>query len=188
VVASGTVKRGRLIDYGIVAVVAIALALLIQAFLVKPYRIPSESMAATLAPRDRVLVNRVVYRLHAPERGDIVVIDSAVVGRILIKRVVALPGETISVDGGAVYIDGRRLDEPYVHRVDGETEPTEPFRGTGQAWSLERPYKVPAGRYFLLGDNRVVSDDSRDWGPAPRREIIGEAFFTYWPLSRLHGL
>jgi len=181
-------KRRTFAEYLLVALCAIVAALLVQAFLVKPYRIPSESMAATLVPRDRVLVNRVVYRLHAPGRGDIVVIDSAAVGRILIKRVVALPGETVSVDGGAVYIDGRRLDEPYVHRVGGETEPTEPFRGTGQPWSLERPYTVPAGHYFLMGDNRVVSDDSRDWGPAPRREIIGEAFFTYWPLSRLHGL
>ncbi len=181
--------RGRTIaEYLLVALCAIVAALLVQAFLVKPYRIPSESMAATLVPRDRVLVNRAVYRLHAPGRGDIVVIDSAAVGRILIKRVVALPGETISVDGGAVYVDGRRLDEPYVHRVYGQPEATEPFRGTGKDWSLERPYKVPAGYYFLMGDNRAVSDDSRDWGPAPRHEIIGEAFLTYWPLSRLHGL
>ena len=181
-------KRRTIAEYVLVALCAIVAALLVQAFLVKPYRIPSESMAATLVPRDRVLVNRVVYRLHAPGRGDIVVIDSAAVGRILIKRVVALPGETISLDGGAVYIDGRLLDEPYVHRVNGVAEPTEPFRGTGQTWSLERPYKVPAGYYFLMGDNRTVSDDSRDWGPAPRREVIGEAFLTYWPLSRLHGL
>jgi signal peptidase I len=181
--------RGRTIaEYLLVVLCAVAAALLVQAYLVKPYRIPSESMAATLVPRDRVLVNRVVYRLHAPGRGDIVVLDSAAVGHILIKRVVGLPGETISVDGGSVYIDGRRLDEPYVHRLNGEREPTEAFRGTGHAWSLERPYKVPSGRYFLMGDNRVVSDDSRDWGPAPRREIIGEAFLTYWPLSRLHGL
>ena len=181
--------RGRTIaEYLLVALCAVVAALLIQAFLIKPYRIPSESMAATLVPRDRVLVNRVVYRLHAPGRGDIVVIDSAAVGRILIKRVVALPGETISLSGGSVYIDGRRLDEPYVQRVNGRAEPTEPFRGTGQPWSLERPYKVPAGHYFLMGDNRTVSDDSRDWGPAPRREVIGEAFLTYWPLSRLHGL
>jgi signal peptidase I len=181
-------KRRTIAEYLLVALCAIVAALLVQAFVVKPYRIPSESMAATLVPRDRVLVNRVVYRLHEPGRGDVVVIDSAAVGRILIKRVVGLPGETISVDDGALYVDGRRLDEPYVHRVNGQTEPTEPFRGTGQPWSLERPYKVPSGHYFLMGDNRTVSDDSRDWGPAPRREIIGEAFFTYWPLSRLHGL
>ena len=87
-----------------------------------------------------------------------------------------------------MYIDGQRLDEPYVRRVDGSPEPTEPFRGTGKPGRSKRPYKVPPGHYFLMGDNRTVSDDSRDWGPAPRREIIGEAFFTYWPLSRLHTL
>lgn len=175
-------------EYVLVALCAVVAALLLQAYVVKPYRIPSESMAATLVPHDRVLVDRVVYRLHAPHRGDIVVIDSSAVGRVLIKRVVALPGETISLKAGSVYIDGRRLVEPYVRRVDGQPESTEPFRGSGQPWSLERPYTVPAGEYFLMGDNRTVSDDSRDWGPAPRREIIGEAFLTYWPLSRLHGL
>ena len=96
-------KRGTVVEYVVITVLAVLVALAVQAWLIKPYRIPSESMAATLVPRDRVLVNRVVYRLHAPGRGDIVVIDSAAVGRILIKRVVALPGETISVDGGAEY-------------------------------------------------------------------------------------
>jgi signal peptidase I len=177
-----------LAEYVLVAVAAVVVALLLQAYVVKPYRIPSESMAATLVPRDRVLVNRVIYRLHEPRRGDVVVLDSAAVGRVLIKRIVGLPGDVISLDDGHVYVNGRRLSEPYVRRVDGRAEPTEPFRGSGRPWSLEEPYKVPAGHYFMMGDNRTVSDDSRDWGPAPRREIIGEAFLTYWPLSRLHGL
>ncbi|MFA4964654.1 MAG: signal peptidase I [Thermoleophilia bacterium] len=181
-------KRRILFDYGVVVVVAVVVALLAQAFLIKPYRIPSESMAATLVPQDRVLVNRVVYHLHDPRRGDVVVLDSAAVGRVLIKRVVGLPGETLSLRAGAVYVDGRRLAEPYVARLGGEAEPTEPFLGTGRPWSLERPYTVPAGHYFLMGDHRMVSDDSRDWGPAPRREIVGLAFLTYWPLSRVHGL
>jgi signal peptidase I len=182
------VKPRILAEYVLVALGAVAVALLLQAYVVKPYRIPSESMAATLVPQDRVLVNRVVYKLHGPQRGDVVVIDSAAVGRVLIKRVVGLPGDKVSVRGGFVFIDGKRLVEPYVRRVDGHQEPTEPFRGTGQPWALERPYKVPAAHYFLMGDNRTVSDDSRDWGPAPRREVIGEAFLTYWPFSRLHSL
>ncbi|HEY5387791.1 MAG TPA: signal peptidase I [Thermoleophilia bacterium] len=181
-------SRRTIAEYTVVALCAVGVALLVQAFLIRPYRIPSESMAATLVPRDRVLVNRVIYRLREPRRGEIVVIDSAAVGRILIKRVVGLPGDVISVEGGSLFIDGRRLDEPYVNRIDGQTEPTEAFIGTGRPWSLEQPYTVPAGHYFLMGDNRIVSDDSRDWGPAPRREIIGEAFLTYWPLTRLRGL
>jgi signal peptidase I len=182
------VSRRSLAEYAVVALCAVGVALLVQAFLVRPYRIPSESMAATLVPSDRVLVNRVIYRLRDPRRGEIVVFDSAAVGHILIKRVVGLPGDVISVDGGSVFVNGRRLVEPYVRRVDGQTEPTEAFIGTGRPWSLEHAYTVPAGHYFLMGDNRVVSDDSRDWGPAPRGEIIGEAFATYWPLTRVRGL
>ncbi len=170
------------------ALCAVIVALLVQAYVVKPYRIPSESMAATLVPRDRVLVNKIVYRVREPRRGDIVVIDSRRLGKTLIKRVIGLPGDRISLRGGAVFIDGRRLREPYVDRVDGRAEATDPFSGTGKPWSLERAYVVPPGHYFVMGDNREVSDDSRDWGPAARGEIVGEAFLTYWPLSRLHGL
>ena len=145
-------------------------------------------MAATLRPADRVLVNRVVYHLRAPHRGDVVVIDSQAVGRVLIKRIIGLPGETISLSGGHVFINGRRLYEPYVRREDGRPEPTTPFEDVEAGWSLQRPYVVPQGHYFLMGDNRSISDDSRDWGPAASSEIIGEAFCTYWPLNRARGL
>lgn len=181
-------KSRAVAEYVLVALGAVAVALLLQAYIVKPYRIPSESMAATLVPQDRVLVNRVVYKLHGPRRGDVVVFDCAAVGRVLIKRVVGMPGDVVSLRGGHVYIDGVRLREPYVRRIGGRPQPTEPFRGTGRPWSLEQPYRVPEGHYFLMGDNRTVSDDSRDWGPAARGDLIGEAFFTYWPLSRLHTL
>ena len=181
-------KRQRLIEYAAVIIGAVVLAFAVQAYVVKPYRIPSLSMAATLRPADRVLVNRVVYHLRAPHRGDVVVIDSQAVGRVLIKRIIGLPGETISLSGGHVFIDGRRLYEPYVRRVDGRPEPTTPFEDVEAGWSLQRPYVVPQGHYFLMGDNRSISDDSRDWGPAASSEIIGEAFCTYWPLNRARRL
>ncbi len=181
-------KRRSLAEYVLVALCAVVAALLVQAYVVKPYRIPSESMAATLVPRDRVLVNKVVYRMREPHRGDIVVIDSHVLHKVLIKRVVGLPGERIALKGGAVYIDGRRLSEPYVDVSAGRRERTDPFFGTGKPWALESPYVIPAGHYFVMGDNREVSDDSRDWGTVPRSEIVGEAFFTYWPLNRAHSL
>lgn len=181
-------RRRWVFEYLVVAAVAVMMALAVQAYVVKPFRIPSESMAATLVPRDRVLVNRVVYHLREPRRGDVVVVDSAVVGRVLIKRVVALPGETIELRDGVVLVDGRQIDEPYVRRAGDGPEPTLPFVGTGDAWSLEEPYVVPLGHYFLMGDHRSVSDDSRDWGPAPAHELIGEAVCTYWPLTRLRGL
>ena len=183
-------NRGRLIDYGIVAVVAIALALLAQAFLVKPYRIPSESMAGTLRPGDRVLVNRVVYRLRDPHRGDIMVFrfpeDRNVV---FIKRIVGVPGDTLQVREGRLWVSGRPVDEPYVHRAAGRPDPTAasgPVAGSTvrAPWSLAQPYTVPADSYFVMGDNRTDSDDSRFWGTVPRADIIGEGFVVYWPLGR----
>jgi signal peptidase I len=182
------VRRRSVAEYVLVAICAVVAALLVQAYVVKPYRIPSESMASTLVPRDRVLVNKVVYRMRDPGRGEIIVIDSHALNKVLIKRVVGLPGERIALHGGVVYIDGRALVEPYVDVTGGRREQTDPFIGTGKPWSLERPYVIPAGHYFVMGDNREVSDDSRDWGTVPRSEIIGEAFFTYWPLNRAHGL
>ena len=181
-------KRRSLAEYLLVAICAVVAALLVQAYVVKPYRIPSESMAATLVPQDRVLVNKVVYRMRDPHRRDIVVIDSKVLNKVLIKRVVGLPGERIALKDGAVYIDGRRLSEPYVDVSGGRREQTDPVFGTGKTWALETPYVIPPGNYFVMGDNREVSDDSRDWGTVPRNEIVGEAFFTYWPLNRAHGL
>ena len=166
-------RRRSLAEYLLVAIVAVVAALLVQAYVIKPYRIPSESMAATLVPHDRVLVNKVVYRMRDPHRGDIVVIDSKVLNKVLIKRVVGLPGERIALKGGAVYIDGRRLSEPYGDVTGGRREQTDPFFGTGKPWALVTSYVIPAGHYFVMGDNREVSDDSRDWGTVPRSEIIG---------------
>ena len=190
----GAVKRRRLIDYGIVAVVSIALALLVQAFLIKPYRIPSESMASTLRPGDRVLVNRVIYRLRQPHRGDVMVFrypeDRNVV---FIKRIVGVPGDTLQVHEGRLWVNGRLADEPYVHRTTGRLDPTSasgPVAGSTmrEPWSLARPYTVPPDSYFVMGDNRTDSDDSRFWGTVPRADIIGEGFVIYWPLGRWTAL
>jgi signal peptidase I len=184
------VKRGKLFDYGVVAVVAIALALLVQAFLIKPYRIPSESMASTLRPGDRVLVNRVVYRLREPQRGDVLVFhyprDRTMV---FIKRIVGVPGDTLRIRAGHLWVNGHPVDEPYVHRTAGHSDPTAasgPEDGSTMSapWSLARPYTVPADAYFVMGDNRTDSDDSRFWGTVPRSDIIGEGFVVYWPLGR----
>ena len=180
-----------IIEYVLIIVCAIGLALLIQAFGIKPYRIPSESMTNTLKIGDRVLVNRVVYHLRKPHRGDIVVFNSPPAfgkGRMtLIKRIIGLPGETVSLKDGAVYINGQRINEPYVRRVNGAALPTEPS-SVGQKWSLTQPYTVPAGHYFVMGDNREQSDDSRYWGTISKSDLIGVAFFKYWPPGRIGGL
>jgi len=182
----GSTSR-TIIEYVVLAVVAIAVALLIQAFLVKPYRIPSESMENTLLIGDRVLVDRISWRFSDPKRGDIVVFHPPFSGPVLIKRIIGMPGDVISLSEGAVYINGKPLSEPYVRKVNGKPEPSEPF-SNGLPWSLQQPFKVPAGSYFLMGDNRTDSGDSRDFGPIARDQFVGRAFARYWPPGRIGGL
>ena len=183
-----TASRGRtIVEYVVLAVVAVAVALLIQAFLVKPYRIPSASMEDTLLIGDRVLVDRISWRFSQPERGDIVVFHPPFDGPVLIKRIIGLPNDEISLRGGFVYINGRRLNEPYVRRVDGRQEPSEPF-SNGLPWSLQEPYKAPGGSYFVMGDNRSNSGDSREFGPIKRAQFVGRAFARYWPPGRIGGI
>jgi signal peptidase I len=190
----GKARRNSLLDYAVIAVVAIGLALVIQAYLVKPYRIPSPSMVDTLEIGDRVLVNRVVYHLQDLEHGDVVVFRWPKNRDVVfIKRVVGLPGDRLQAKDGKLYVDGVAQEEPYVHKTNGVTDPTNPsgtIVGTtmSQPWGLSDEYTVPEGHYFMMGDNRTNSDDSRVWGPVPENDLIGEAFFVYWPLDRLGTL
>ncbi len=184
----------RALEYAAIVVVAVLVALAIQAWLLKPYRIPSGSMLDTLRPGDRVLVNRAVYHLRDPQRGDVIVFrypeDPDVV---FIKRVVGAPGDLLEARDGHLYVNGTRVAEPYVHRTGGRSDPTVAQAAIAGSimhdpWSLAEPYRVPAGNYFVMGDNRTDSDDSRDWGTVPRTAIVGEGLATYWPLSRLRTL
>ena len=184
-------KRNTVIDYAVIAIAAVVLAFLLQAFVVKPYRIPSPSMVPTLDVGDRVLVARFIYHFDKPSRGDIVVFrwpgDNKTV---FIKRIIGVPGDTISLKDGRVYVNGQELDEPYVAKDNGQTQPTDPapmMPGStmSQPWSLNQSYTVPPDSYFVMGDNRTASDDSRVWGPVPTGNLIGQAFFTYWPPTRI---
>jgi signal peptidase I len=185
--------------------VAVGLALLIQAFVVKPYRIPSPSMVPTLAVGQRILALRLSGN---PGVGDIVVfhppaganneLTQAQCGssdqgighpsacdtptpqestQTFIKRVVGVPGDRLSIVGGHVYRNGKLERAPYAQPCTGASFCT--FRTT---------FVVPPGDYFMMGDNRGVSDDSRFWGPVPGNWIIGNAIFTYWPISRIGTL
>ncbi len=168
-----------LIDWALTLALAVAAVLAFQAEVAKPYRIPSPSMEPTLRASDRVIANRLVYRFHGPERGDIVVFDApepvrraCAVGGVFIKRIVGLPGEVVSMRGGSVFVDGVELREPYLR---------ESYRGRESgSWP-----RVPAGSYFVLGDNRSMSCDSRRWGVVPRGNIIGRAEVRYWPPNRV---
>ncbi len=180
-------RRRTVVEYAVLALVAIAVALLVQAFLVKPYRIPSPSMEDTLLVGDRVLVDRLTWRFSEPERGDIVVFHPPSGGNVLIKRVVGMPGDELSLEGGRLYVNGEPRDELYVRQEGGAPEPTEPF-ANGLAWGLTAPYVVPEGSYFMMGDNRTNSADSRDFGPVARNQLVGQAFARYWPPARIGGV
>jgi signal peptidase I len=129
----------------------------------------------------------VSWRFGDPQRGDIVVFHPPFAGPVLIKRIIGLPGDEVSVSGGHLSINGSRLVEPYLRVVRGEPVPTEAF-ANGMPWSLQRPYTVPAGSYFVMGDNRTDSGDSREFGPVPRAQLVGRAFARYWPPSRIGGV
>lgn len=163
-----------IVEIVIIVVAALALALLIQQFLVKPFVIPSESMVPTLVQGDRVLVNRFTYRFGDPRRGDVVVFQSPLSTDDYIKRVVAVGGDTVAVRDGRLYVNGASQDEPYLNdelMADDFAEVT-----------------VPPGACFVMGDNRNNSGDSRVFGPIPKDTILGKAFAIYWPLGRLRGL
>jgi signal peptidase I len=165
------------VDWALTLTFAVTAVLAFQAEVAKPYRIPSASMEPTLQVSDRVIANRLVYRFHAPRRGDIVLFDApAAVERVcpgatFIKRIVGLPGEVISMAHGHVQVDGAALREPYLR-------PSYRGRESGR-WP-----RIPAGSYFVLGDNRTRSCDSRQWGVVPRGNIIGRAEVRYWPPTR----
>lgn len=152
---------------------AIVVAYFLQAFIVKPFQIPSESMYPTLMPGDRVLVNRLAYRSGQPRRGDIIVFKSPNDPEVdFIKRVVAIGGDTIEIKRGTVLLNGEPLVETYIKSPDIST------------FNMQT---VPQGTVFVLGDNRGDSQDSRFWQSPwlPVEDVIGKAFLTYWPPGRI---
>ena len=202
-------SAGRtVVEYAGLALVAILLASLIRSFLGLAFYIPSESMLPALKVNDRVVVSRLSYHLHAPHRGDIVVFQNPdyvaddspnIVERVvrsvfevvgarqpedknLIKRVVGLPGETIAIHDNAIWIDAKKLNEPYLKAFYA--------RGGLLDWEGQPEYtqKIPAGEYWMMGDNRDNSHDSRFFHTIKRNAMVGRAFVRVWPFSRLGGL
>ena len=177
------------IDWALTLGLAAGFVLAFQAEVARPYRIPTSSMEPTLhcarpatgclgRYSDRVIANRLSYRFGEPARGDIVVFETPDAARsrcgasgAFVKRLVGLPGETWEEREGWIYIDGKRLEEPYI----------EPARRDGQTHA---PREIPAGHYFFMGDNRSLSCDSRRFGAVPRENLIGKGFLTYWPPNR----
>ena len=183
-------RRRVLLEASVVVALAVIIAIVLRTFVVGTYLIPSGSMEPTLMINDRILVDKLSYHLHGTHRGDIVVFSTPPAENCggppvadLVKRVIGLPGETVSLSDGAVYIDGKRLPEPWF--TPGTEPPTTP--GPSQEpYALRHPFKVPAGHVYVMGDNRTVSCDSRYWGPILESSIVGKVDLRFWPLSRIH--
>ena len=154
----------------IVETIALTLIIfLVIRFAIQSYRVEGVSMQPGLHDNEYVLVNKIAYLFHAPERGDVIVFHFPLdTSKDFIKRVIGLPGDTITVDSTSVRVDGVLLNEPYI---------SERANPQGQRWT------VPLNSYFVMGDNRPASDDSRDWGYVPRDDIVGKAVMVYWPLG-----
>jgi signal peptidase I len=177
-------RGANFVEWVLVIVGAILLALVVKVFLLQAFYIPSLSMYPTLREGDRVLVNKLSYRLHDVNRGDVIVFErpaSETSSNIpdLIKRVVGLPGESISFIDGAVYVDGKRLDESYLSDGTVTSSANAPNKCTAEA-----PCVVPSGQVWVMGDNRSDSKDSRYFGSIDESTIVGRAFVTVWPLGR----
>jgi signal peptidase I len=183
-----------IVDWAVTIVVAVAVVLIVQAQVAKPFRVPSSSMEPTLKcakpgegctqwSSDRVIACRICYRFGSPTRGQVVVFTPPPLaatrcgaGGVFVKRLIGMPGDTIREDAeGYVWVNGKRQDEPYV--TDLARARDNEF--SGQTWH------VPDGEYFFMGDNRGESCDSRRWGSVPRDNLIGKVFATYWPPNRI---
>jgi signal peptidase I len=177
----GTAEEGRprrrrgllrvLLEIVIIVGAAFAIAMLVQAFLLKPFTVHQESMEPTLLEGDRILLSRLTYHFRGPKVGDVVVFDSPLnESEDLVKRVVGVAGDRVAVADGDLYVNGVPMMEPYLFDQD--------FTGT-------MPEQiVPEGHVFVMGDNRDVSGDSRSFGAISTERIIGEALCTYWPIGR----
>ena len=187
------------IDWVVTIAGAVAIVLAIKAWVVNPYRIPSSSMEPTLhcarpgtgcesSTSDRVLANRFIYHFRDPTRGEIVVFhtpslakEKCGAGGTFVKRLIGLPGDRWEERAGYVYIDGRKLNEHYIH-ADRRDSQTLTIADIPPRATMTR---IPPSMYLMMGDNRSSSCDSRVWGLVPRKNLIGKVFATYWPPSRI---
>ncbi|MBE2239202.1 MAG: signal peptidase I [Caldilineaceae bacterium] len=149
---------------------ALILALTVHLFMAQATVVFGQSMEPNLHPHQRLIVDKISYRLHAPHRNDIVVIDLPVMEELLVKRIVAMPGEVVEIHGGVVYVNGQAVAEPFPH----DTSPID-----------MAPMTLGPLSYFVLGDNRSNSNDSRAFGPVLLDQILGRVWLRYWPLNEM---
>jgi signal peptidase I len=177
-----TSRRRGLIEWLLVVIAAVAVSFLVRTFVVQEYSIPSGSMRPTLYIGNRILVNKLSVDFGTINVGDIVVFKAPpAVARLcgddypdLVKRVIGVPGDVLNTVGNTIYVNGVKLDQRWSH-----------FPSLGVNGAIH-DVTVPAGRYFMMGDNHADSCDSRTWGTVPRSDIIGKVFLKIWPLSQWH--
>ncbi|MBN1833575.1 MAG: signal peptidase I [Deltaproteobacteria bacterium] len=181
-------KKSAWLEYGEAAAIAVLLALFIRTFIVQAFKIPSGSMEPTLLIGDHIFVNKFIYGIKIPflrktlipfknpSRGDIIVfIFPKDESKDFIKRLIGLPGEKIEIKGRDIFIDGKRFDDPYGDYEDSLEDWSNPGKACSYCTTT-----VPEGHYFVMGDNRDNSEDSRYWGFVPADSIKGKAFIVYW--------
>lgn len=152
------------------AIVSLAIFLVFYVFLIQPHRVKGESMMPNLKDGELILTEKVSYRFYEPKRGDIIVFKAPGTNDVdYIKRIIGLPGDQIIISDGTIYVNGRKLKEKY------ETQST----------NSSVDLKIPSSEYFVLGDNRAASSDSRTFGPIKRSVIEGRAWIVYWPIIKL---
>jgi signal peptidase I len=186
-------KKSVLRDWVESIIVAFLLAMVIRAFVVQAFKIPTGSMRMTLLEGDLILVNKFIYgakvpfmnlrlpALREPKRGDVLVfIYPEDKDKDFIKRLVGLPGETVEIKGGSIYINDKPAQEPVFNRVY--------YYNRGDFGAEGQKITVPKGSYFVLGDNSASSKDSRYWGFVPKDNLLGKALIVYWPLSRIRAI
>ncbi|MGM0568706.1 MAG: signal peptidase I [Elusimicrobiota bacterium] len=179
---------------------AVVIAFFVMSFIVQAFKIPSASMEDTLKIGDHLFVNKFIYgiripfqrekrilTIREPKRGDLIVFEyPRDLSKDFIKRVIATGGEEIEIIDKNVYVDGEKLNEPYVVHKDPNIYPQAPYLPRERRYRDNfGPLEVPEGEYFVMGDNRDFSSDSRSWGPLKRKYIKGKALFRYWPPGRI---
>lgn len=177
----------KVVNFFLVVIIAVALSFLIRNYILTPYEIPSGSMLDTIQLQDRVMSERISYYIGEPQQGDIITFtDPSEPSRTLIKRIIAIEGQTVDLRDGMVYVDGKPLNEPY---TDGKASyPLDAVEGITPEEAISFPYTVPKGYVWVMGDNRTESADSRVFGAVPTDTISGKALFRYWPLDRIGAI
>ncbi|MEE3719685.1 signal peptidase I [Tumidithrix elongata RA019] len=182
-------------------IVAVLMAAGVRVFIVEPRYIPSSSMEPTLQIDDRLLIDKLTFKWRKPERGEIIVFNpppypGVDTSKVYIKRVIGLPGDRISIHDGKVYVNGNAISEPYIASPPAYSLPTDPTQcpecfqpSQISLVNKQVSFTVPPSKYWMMGDNRNNSQDSHIWGFLPEENIVGRAFYRYWPFdSRTGGL